>query len=46
MGIINKTIENGKKLAKAGIRMMPKGQTGNVVKEQEESLEFLQKKIN
>ena len=42
MGIIKKTIDNGKKLAKAGIRMMPKGQTGNVVKEQEEPEEEIE----
>ena len=42
MGIINKTIENGKKLAKAGIKMMPKGKVGEVVKEQEEQEEEME----
>ena len=42
MGIIKKTIDNGKKLAKAGIRMMPKGKVGEVVKEQEEPEEEIE----
>jgi len=42
MGITKKIIENGKKLAKAGIKMMPKGKVGEVIKEPEEEIEEME----
>ena len=42
MGIMRKALDNGKKLAKASIKMMPKGKTGVVVKEPEEQEEEIE----
>ena len=43
MGIMRKALDNGKKLAKAGIKMMPKGKVGEVkVEEPGEEMEEME----
>ena len=42
MGIMRKALDNGKKLARASANLMPKGRTGNVVKEPEDEEEEME----
>ena len=42
MGIMRKALDNGKKLAKASAKLLPKGKTGNVIKEPEEDVEEME----
>lgn len=42
MGIIKKVVENGKKVIKVGVKLMPKGKVGEVVKEEEEPKEEME----
>ena len=39
MGLVNKAIENSKKLARASVKMIPKPKVGKVVKEPDEEME-------